>query len=112
MMSDSFDTIEEQEQEIVRVAHRLLSGEVSIIEGSREMTRVHFRSHSDERDEEFLTFIGIASETDHLPVGDVRRHWAEDALVLKDTEITEAEEFFRERAIKAARILIHRYERL
>ena len=110
-MTATFNTVEEQEREIVRVARRILSDEVGIIAGAREMTCVRFRSHTNEqRDEEFLAFVGIASETDHLPVGDVRRHWAADALIRKDAEIIEAEDFFRERALEAARILVERYE--
>ncbi len=109
-MSVSLTTVEEQEREIVRVARLILSGEVSIITGAREMASVRFRSHSDDRDEEFLVFVGIDSETDHLPVGDMRKLWAADALIRKDAQINEAEDFFRERALEAARILIERYE--
>ena len=64
-----------------------------------------------DRDEDFLMFVGIESATDHLPVGEVRKHWAADALVLKDAEIKEAEAFRRDLALKAAQNLILRYER-
>lgn len=110
-MSTLANTVEEQEREIVRVARRILNGEVSIITGAREMASVRLRPHSDDLDKELLVFSGIDSETDHLPLGDVRRHWAADALIHKDAQINEAEDFFRERALNAARILIERYER-
>ena len=110
-MSTLANTVEKQEREIVRVARRILNGEVSIITGAREMTSVSLRSHSDDRDDEFLLFAGIDSEKDHLPLGDVRSLWAADALIRKDAQINEAEDFFRERALNAARILIERYER-
>jgi len=62
-------------------------------------------------DEDYTVFLGIESETDHLPVGDVRRHWSAEALAQKDVEIEAAEAFFRERALNAARGVIARYER-
>jgi hypothetical protein len=110
-MTPSFNTLAEQQHEIVRVARRIVDGSVGVIEGAREMTRVHFRSHSKEEDEEFLVFVGINSETDHLPVGEVRRHWSTEALERKDAEIRKAEEFFRDRALSAAQALIRRYEK-
>ena len=109
-MTPPFNTVAEQHQEIVRVAHRILDGSVGVIAGAREMTQVRFRSHSNDRDENFLVFVGIDSETDHLPVGEVRKHWSAEALAQKDIEIKEAEDFFRERAYTAARALIQRYE--
>ena len=110
-MTMPFNTVTEQEREIVRVAHRILDGSIGIIAGAREMTCVHFRSHSKERDEDFLAFVGIDSEIDHLPIGDARRLWATDALVRKDSEIKKAEDFFRARAFEAANNLIQRYEK-
>ena len=39
--------------------------------------------------------IGVESETDHLPVGEVRKLWAHYALKEKDVEILRAEELYR-----------------
>jgi len=77
------------------------------------MSAVHLYSGHTRQpvDEDYSIFLGIESETDHLPVGDVRRHWSPEALSQKDIEIQEVETFFRERALKAARALITRYER-
>lgn len=57
-----------------------------------------------------LTFTGIDSETDALPVGDVRKEWSPDALKRKDREITEAEDLYRNSAINAASELIRLLE--
>lgn len=109
-MTPSFNTVAEQHHEIVRVARRIVDGSVGVIAGAREMTRVHFRSHSKERDEDFIVFVGIDSETDDLPVGEVRKHWSAEALLRKDVEIKAAEDLYRPRALEAARNLIQRYE--
>ncbi len=39
--------------------------------------------------------IAIESETDHLPVGEVRKLWAPSTLKEKDVEISHAEELYR-----------------
>ena len=49
-----------------------------------------------------LNFTGIDSETDALPIGGIRKEWNPEALVRKDKEIAEAEQFYREKAINAA----------
>ncbi len=45
------------------------------------------------KDRKFI--MGIESETDHLPVGEVRKLWASFALKEKDVEIARAEELYR-----------------
>ena len=110
-MKIPFNTIAEQHQEIVRIARRILDGSVGIIAGAREMMEVRFLSHSKEKEEDYLVFLGIDSETDHLPVGEVRKHWSAHALAEKDIEIKEAEDFFRESAYTAARRLVQKYEK-
>ena len=57
-----------------------------------------------------MTLIAIDSETDALPVGEVRREWSPDALKRKDKESTEAEDFYRDSAINAATKLIRLLE--
>jgi len=47
--------------------------------------------------EVLLVFTGIDSETDTLPIGDVRQHWRLDALERKDREITDAENVYANR---------------
>ena len=58
-----------------------------------------------------LTFAGIDSETDDLPIGGVRKEWSQEALQRKDQEIAAAERFYRDSAIDAATELIRLLER-
>jgi hypothetical protein len=62
-----------------------------------------------DEDPDFTTFIGIDSESDHLPIGIVRREWASDALAEKDRDIRELEDRWREAAYGAARNLLEKY---
>ena len=58
-----------------------------------------------------LTFTGIDSETDDLPIGRVRKEWSREALPRKDQEIAAAEQLYRDSAVNAATELIRLLER-
>ena len=80
------------EIQILRTAKELIAGRLGVIAASREMSR--FRHDAEPQIAELLlTFAGIDSETDALPIGKVRREWNRDALERKDQEIAEAERF-------------------
>jgi hypothetical protein len=88
--------------QILHVAKELIGGRLGVIAGSRE-----FRLDVEPQlAETLLTFVGIDSETDALPVGGVRKEWNRDALERKDREIAEAERFYRDSAMNAAAELI------
>ena len=76
-------------REITKAA---LDGQISILEAVRKLVSLaHTDAVYDEADR--LLIIGIDSKTDHLPVGEVRKLWAPDALREKDLEIASAEAF-------------------
>jgi len=90
---------------ILRVARQLVAGEIGVIAASRELGYLRHKVES-QLTKVLVTFTAIDSETDALPVGDVRKEWSPEALKRKDKEITEAEDFYRDSAIKAATELI------
>ena len=94
---------------VVGIAHGILNGNVGVVEGSRMLLTIQ-RAAGAEGDADFLFFVGVNSQTDHLPVGDVRRHWSADALRLKDAELHEFEAQVRARALEVCRKLVERYE--
>ncbi|HLE64370.1 MAG TPA: hypothetical protein VI750_14560 [Pyrinomonadaceae bacterium] len=57
-----------------------------------------------------VPFIGIDSETDHLPVDRERGNWSAEALARKDKQIVESEAFYKESAFAACRNLIARFD--
>jgi hypothetical protein len=92
---------------VLRIARQLVAGEIGVIAASRELGYLHLRHEVEPQLANVLvTFTGIDSETDALPVGDVRKEWSPEALKRKDEEITEAEDFYRDSAINAATELI------
>jgi len=60
-------------------------------------------------DPDFKAFVAIESETDHLPIGDVRKLWQPEALDRKANEISEAEAWARDIAADACRRIISRF---
>lgn len=97
-------------QAVVGIARHILNGSIGIVEGSRLLLTVQ-RAAGAEDDANFMFFVGVNSQTDHLPVGDVRRHWNADALRLKDVELNEFETEVRARALEVCRKLIEKYDR-
>lgn len=87
--------------EVVRVAQGVLAGTIGVVEGSRRLASLgHELWH---HDTDFVPFVAIASETDHLPVGEARRQWAGDALNQKNAEIETAEKRHRAAAARGLR---------
>jgi hypothetical protein len=97
-------------QKVVAIAQELLDGRIGVIDAARQINAFRGdRVALDEFDPDFVTFLAIDSETDDLPVGDVRRHWAADVLAQKDLEIARCEELYRSQALEAASHLVARF---
>ena len=94
---------------VVEVARAILTGDLGVIEGSRQLMKVRLDVDPEQEDEDLLGMCGIESQTDHLPIGSVRQHWLPIALRQKDVEIAENEAFFRDSALAMCRALVERY---
>jgi len=94
---------------IVALAKSILSGEVGVVAGARHLSAWRFDVDA-EHDPDFVFFVGLDSETDHLPVGEMRSHWNSEALRAKDEELGRFEASTRERAFQVCRSLIQKYE--
>jgi len=87
----------------------LIEGRLSVIESARALSKLTFWSGLKD-DPDLTNFVAIDSETDTLPVGEVRKYWARHALELEDVEIAKAEELYRTTAIESAQRLAERFE--
>jgi len=97
-------------QKIVAIARELLAGRLGVIEAARQIDAFRGdRVGLDEFDPDFVTFLAIESETDALPLGETRSHWAADALAQKDLEIARCEDLYRAQALEAASHLVARF---
>jgi hypothetical protein len=95
-------------REMVSIARDILNGAVGIVAGARKIASMRFGSAT-ENDKDVLVFVGIDSESDDLPIGDVRRHWNSEALKAKDAELRSFEARVKESAFRACERIIARY---
>ena len=100
---------------IVAVCEAILNEEIGVIAGSRILNRLEFELidysvGKFDRDEDFIPFVAIDSDTDHLPVDRERVNWSAEALAQKDKEIAESEAFHKDSAFAACRNLITRFD--
>jgi hypothetical protein len=94
---------------VVTAARSILSGELGVVAGARQLASLRFDVGA-EHDPDFIFFVGVDSETDHLPLGNVRSHWKPDVLSAKDAVLTAYEAKVHERAFEVCRSLIQKYE--
>ena len=84
------------------VAEAVLAGRTTVLGAVRTLVFLaHTDAIADVEDRRLI--IAIDSETDHLPVGEVRKLWAPSALKEKDVEISRAEEVYRSDFLETCR---------
>src|SRR5262245_41995159 len=84
--------------QIAARSRELLDRRLGVIDAARQLSALGYSVRA-ERDPDFNTFVAIDCESDHLPIGRVRREWAPDALERKDAEIRVVEERWRDKAL-------------
>jgi hypothetical protein len=90
VMSWNQTEVMEARQAILETARSVLSEALSPIEGARIIVKHCFTARLD-NDPDIVRIIGIASETDALPLGSERQHWQAKALTDLEPEISEAQ---------------------
>jgi len=89
-------------QRVKDVATAMLDGRITVIAAVRELgSLAHTDAIADVEDRRFI--IGVESETDDLPVGEVRKLWAASALVIKDIEVARCENLYKARFLEVCR---------
>ena len=81
---------------------------MGVIAASRRLSALGLQLF-DGRDEDFETFDGVDSETEHLPVDIERRNWSVEALGTKDKEIAECEALHKEDVFAACKHILERF---
>ena len=95
--------------EIVDIATNILEDRMSVIEGSHELARFQF-GYDLQDNKNLLFFVGIASETEYLPVGKEREQWNHKVLAKKDVEIRKIENYYMKDAKVACEELIKLFQ--
>jgi len=66
----------------------------------------------EDENEEWMIFIGIDSETDHLPIGEEKRHWNKEILKKKEKELEDIESHYRPYAIESIVSIKSKYKNI
>lgn len=93
---------------IVDAATAMLAGKLSYVEGSRKIAAARFAARL-EGDADVLPFVGIDSETDALPFGEIRAHWQAAVLDALKARMEEAEAWARGFGEPYCRALVERF---
>ena len=95
MVRMSIDAIEiEQARErIGTTAREMLADDCSYIEGSRQIVALLHRARIDQFTQPFVVFVAIDSETDAVPIGELREGWHPEAKIKLQPEWDEAENY-------------------
>lgn len=96
-------------KEIVDVSRRILDGTMGTVEGARSLVTLRLRLKAED-DPDFLVFVAIDYQSDHFPLGDVRRRWSSVALALQDACRNRFEEGCKQDAKTACHNLISKYD--
>jgi hypothetical protein len=96
-------------KEALKVARKILTGEVDIVLGSVQLDILLSYNLSEEEyyESDFIIIKGVASEVDDLPIAKEREKWSIEALKTKDKEI---ESYYRQEVISACQKLVNKYK--
>jgi hypothetical protein len=83
-------------QRIAETAETMLSGQCSYIEGARRIDDMLDSARLDRFEKPFITFVAIASETDAVPIGELREQWHVEARKKLEPEWAEAERYAKD----------------
>lgn len=91
------------------IARGMLDGSIQYLEGAVELASLAFEVGLPEDDEDFVKFIGVSSEVDHLPVGEQRQYWSREALVRHEPEILQMTDWAKKFSLAACRSIAERF---
>jgi hypothetical protein len=96
-------------ERIYAIALGMLNDEIPFLEGARKLASLSHEAEADGNDEDFRVFVGIASETDDLPIGPSRKYWAKEALEKHQPMIEETTRWAKQIGTSACQSLATRF---
>lgn len=110
-MDDNLQEKNKAKEEIIKIANEIINDQKNLIERCRLITKLIYKAGMED-DRIFDPIIAIESETDDIPLGDVRKLWDKDALKEKDKEIKEYETRNEQLIIDTCRNIVNKYSGL
>ena len=102
--------VEKARCELGTIALAMLNGKFSFIMGPRKLVSLRERAKLAQFDPDIVPFVAIDSETDALPVGEVRKFWSTGALAKSESKAEAAERWARDVGAKPCQNLIDRFK--
>ena len=102
--------VQSARRQVVGIARAMLAHEINFLLGARRLASLWHQTGVQDNDSDFATFTSIDSETDDLPLGDMRQQWDAQALAKLQPDIDAAEEWARDFGELACLALIKRFE--
>jgi len=99
----------EASREIVALAEGLLSDSEPFLAAVRALSALRHVVSEDGLDPDFMIFVAIDSETDHLPSEQTRQYCEATWLAKCDQEAVEVASFYRESVRVACETLLRRF---
>jgi hypothetical protein len=99
----------ELREEATAIARGLTSGDVLLLDGARRIASLRFQIKGCERDEDFMVFVAIDSETDHIPKTSARGLCTPSWLEACDAELRDIGVFYERQIHDACNKLIARF---
>lgn len=96
--------------EVVDLATSLLNDKVSFLEGIRALNSIRHQVSDQEFDDDFMLFVEIDSDTDHLPSLDMRANCSVSWLMKSDQEVLKLKELYNKQLKAACNKLILRFQ--
>jgi hypothetical protein len=95
--------------EVVEKASSLIKRSIDFLAGVRDLKNLKYEVSDDDFDPDFMLFVAIDTETDHIPVGKLRDSCSVSWLEKCDNEIEKVKEFYHKQLVKACEKLISRF---
>jgi len=92
-MSIGSTYVAQTRDKIAATGRSMLAGDCSYIEGTRLICGLLDSARLDRLEQPFIRFVGIASETDEVPIGQVRERWHPEAKIKLETDWGDAERY-------------------
>jgi len=110
LMSMSIDeNIEKQRKRAASVARGMLDGSIHYLEGAIELSSLRLMVGLPEDDKDFMAFVLVSSETDHLPIGAPRLHWSQEALDRLEPEVQQSIKWAKEITLAECKSIMERF---
>lgn len=101
--------VKRKRKEAAGIASDMLDGSAPYLEGAIQLSALRSELEVSDDDKDFLAFIAVSSESDHLPLGAARQHWSKEALERCELEIEETTKWAKEVSLSECKSISGRF---